>query len=178
MTDATSTPALVLIGPMGAGKTSIGRRVARSLEVPFVDTDARVVREHGPIPELFRTRGEAEFRRIEREAVARALGEPGVVALGGGAVIDAHTREDLAGHPVVLLSVAPHVVAHRIGGGNRPLLNGSDPVEQWQRIMDERRPLYDAVADVEFDTSRGPLSEIVQAIVDWARARTAGEAPL
>ncbi|WP_307220392.1 shikimate kinase [Microbacterium sp. SORGH_AS_0888] len=161
---------------MGAGKTSIGRRVARALDVPFVDTDALVVRDHGPIPDLFRSRGEAEFRRIERETVARALGNEGVIALGGGSVIDPQTRADLAAHRVVLLTVAPHVIGHRIGGGNRPLLAGEDPVTQWQRIMAERRPFYDEVSDVEFDTSRGPISEVVQAIVDWARERIAGEA--
>jgi shikimate kinase len=169
-------PALVLVGPMGAGKTSIGRRVARALGVPFIDTDAVIVREHGPIPDLFRTQGEAGFRAIERDAVARALGEPGVVSLGGGAVLDARTRQDLAAHPVVLLSVAPHVIAHRISGGSRPLLAGGNPVQEWQRIFEERKPLYDAVADVEFDTSRGPLSEVVTAIVAWARARAEGEA--
>jgi shikimate kinase len=171
-----TAPALVLVGPMGAGKTSVGRRVARALALPFLDTDAAIVREHGPIPDLFRAEGEARFRAIEREAVVRALAEPGVVSLGGGAVLDGRTRNDLAAHPVVFLSVAPHVIAHRIGGGNRPLLDGGDPVQEWQRIFDERKPLYDAVADVEFDTSRGPLSDVVASIVAWAKARAEGEA--
>ncbi|MCX6501209.1 MAG: shikimate kinase [Microbacterium sp.] len=171
------TPSLVLVGPMGAGKTSIGRRVARTLGVPFVDTDAAIVRAHGPIPDLFRHEGEARFRAIERETVAQALAEPGVISLGGGAVLDERTRDDLASHPVVFLSVAPQVVSHRIAGGSRPLLDGGDPVEQWQRIFAERKPLYDAVADVEFDTSRGPLSDVVAAIVAWARSRAEGETP-
>ncbi len=171
---APVTPSLVLVGPMGAGKTSIGRRVAKALGVPFVDTDALIVREHGPIPELFRSRGETEFREIERSVVARALGEPGVLALGGGAVLDARTRDALASHPVALLSVTPHVVARRIVGEGRPLLSGEDPVARWQRIFEERKPLYDAVADVEFDTSRGPLSDVVTAVADWARTRHGG----
>ena len=83
-----SARAIVLIGPMGAGKTSVGRRVARALEVPFADTDKLVVRDHGPIPELFAHHGEGYFRALERDAVAEALERGGVVALGGGAVLD------------------------------------------------------------------------------------------
>lgn len=160
-------PAVVLVGPMGAGKTSIGRRVARALEVPFADTDKIVVRDHGPIPELFATHGEAHFRALERAAVAQALSDGGVVALGGGAVMDAATRAALAAHRVVLLTVQPHVVAGRIGGDARPLLAGEDPVAQWTRIYDARRSAYEAVADVTFDTSSGPLADIVTGIVDW-----------
>lgn len=88
---------------MGAGKTSIGRRVARAIGLPFTDTDAAVVREHGPIPVLFAERGEAEFRRLERDAVAAALASGGVVSLGGGAVLDPQTREDLGAHRVAFL---------------------------------------------------------------------------
>ncbi|MFX5684625.1 shikimate kinase, partial [Acinetobacter baumannii] len=84
---------LVLIGPMGAGKTSVGRRVARALGEPFSDTDKIVVRDHGPIPDLFRAHGEAHCRSRERDAVAEALERGGVVALGGGAVLDPVTRE-------------------------------------------------------------------------------------
>jgi len=162
--------AVVLIGPMGAGKTSIGRRVARALERTFTDTDKVVVRDHGAIAELFTTHGEAHFREVERAAVAEALARGGVVALGGGAVLDAATRADLVGHDVVLLTVQPHVVASRIGGSTRPLLNAEDPVERWARIYDERRPVYEEVADVTFDTSSGPLADIVTAIVEWVRA--------
>ncbi|WP_460773847.1 shikimate kinase [Microbacterium sp. GXF7504] len=169
-----SAPALVLVGPMGAGKTSIGRRVAKALGEPFVDTDARIVRAHGPIPEIFREHGEPRFREIEREIVVEALAGPGVVSLGGGAVLDARTRDDLAAVPVALLTVSPQVVAHRIAGGSRPLLDGEDPVTRWVRILEERKPLYDAVADIEFDTSRGPLSDVVTAIVSWVQTRAEG----
>lgn len=159
--------AIVLIGPMGAGKTSVGRRVARSLGTTFTDTDKVVVREHGPIPALFEAHGEAHFRALERAAVIEALAGGGVVALGGGAVLDPDTRADLDGHRVVLLTVAPHIVAARIGGSDRPLLAGEDPVARWSRIYAERRPVYESVADVSFDTSSGPLAGVVAQIVDW-----------
>lgn len=162
--------AVVLIGPMGAGKTSVGRRVARALGVRFVDTDKLVVRDHGPIPELFAQQGEGHFRALERAAVIEALGSGGVVALGGGALLDPATRVDLTAHRVVLLTVDPRVVAGRIGGGGRPLLaGGEDPVAQWRRIYQERRPLYEETADVTLDTSTGPLSAVVERIVAWVR---------
>ncbi len=163
--------AIVLIGPMGAGKTSIGRRVARSLGLAFTDTDKVVVRDHGPIPALFETHGESHFRALERAAVVDALAGGGVVALGGGAVLDADTRADLADHRVVLLTVAPHIVASRIGGSDRPLLAGEDPLARWSRIYAERRPVYESVADVAFDTSSGPLAGVVAQIVDWIQTQ-------
>jgi len=162
--------AVVLIGPMGAGKTSIGRRVAKALALPFTDTDAAVAREHGPLDTVFATHGEKRFREFEREAVRAALATGGVVSLGGGAVLDPNTRADLARHRVVLLTVTPEVVAGRIRGSNRPLLQTEDPVERWTAILRERRPLYDAVADIEFDTSTGPLQDVVDAIVEWVRS--------
>ncbi|GAB3154181.1 shikimate kinase [Microbacterium neimengense] len=168
---APADPAIVLVGPMGAGKTSIGKRVAKALEVGFVDTDATVVRSHGAISEIFSTHGEARFRELERDAVAQALARGGVVSLGGGSVLDSATRADLRAHRVALLTVSPSVVAGRIGGGHRPLLaeEGEDPVARWRRILEERMPLYTEVADATFDTSHGPLSDVVDKIVAWAR---------
>lgn len=163
-------PAIVLIGPMGAGKTSVGRRVARRLGTPFTDTDKLVVRDHGPIPALFATEGEGRFRELERQAVVEALSGGGVIALGGGAVLDARTRTDLADHRVVLLTVAPRVVASRIRGGDRPLLSGEDPFARWRRIYAERRPVYEQLARLTVDTSTGPLTDIVERIVEWATA--------
>ncbi|MFG6277880.1 shikimate kinase [Microbacterium sp. 5K110] len=178
MTSAEApTAALVLIGPMGAGKTSIGRRVARALGRPFRDTDKIVVRDHGPIPEIFAAHGEAHFRDLERAAVAEALSAGGVVALGGGAVLDAATRERLAAHHVVLLTVAPHVVASRIHGDDRPLLDAEDPVERWLRIYEERRPVYESTAHIAFDTSSGPLARVVDDIVAWAQSVPTQETP-
>ena len=161
--------ALVLIGPMGAGKTSIGRRVARALRRPFFDTDIAVVRAHGPIERIFAEHGEPHFRALEREAVIRGLATGGVVSLGGGAVMDPATRSDLEAHRVVLLTVEPRVVAGRIRDTARPLLQDDDALTRWEQIMTARRPVYDEVADATFDTSSGPLQAVVDAIVQWAR---------
>ncbi|MCR2762000.1 shikimate kinase [Microbacterium sp. zg.B48] len=167
--------AIVLIGPMGAGKTSVGRRVARALGQTFTDTDKAIVRDHGPIPELFDRFGEARFREIERTAVSEALAHGGVVALGGGAILDADTRADLSAHRVVLLTVSPHIVAARLHGSDRPLLADADPLARWQRIFAERRGLYEEVADVTFDTSSGPLAAVVAAIAAWAQNTQSAE---
>ncbi len=162
--------AVVLVGPMGAGKTSIGRRLARELGVTFSDTDRLIAAEHGPIPAIFEQHGEPHFRDLERAAVARALEGGGVVSLGGGAVLDAQTRAALGAHRVVLLTVSREVVSGRIGGTTRPLLAGDeDRITSWARIYAQRRPLYDEVADITFDTSRGPLARVVQDIATWVR---------
>ncbi|WP_300265818.1 shikimate kinase, partial [Microbacterium sp.] len=135
-----STPeamTVVLVGPMGAGKTSIGRRVAKQLGVVFTDTDKSIAREHGPIPEIFAQHGEGSFRRLERIAVSEALEGGGVISLGGGAVTSAQTRELLRPHPVVFLTVSPEAVAARIKGGSRPLLVGDDPLTTWTAIYEQ-----------------------------------------
>ncbi|MGP3536704.1 shikimate kinase [Microbacterium sp. RD1] len=165
-----SPDTIALVGPMGAGKTSIGRRAAKRLRVPFTDTDALIARTHGPIPTLFATVGEEGFRRLERDAVHEALSTGGVVSLGGGAVLDADTRAELAGCRVALLTVSPSVIAGRIRDGSRPLLASGDTVARWQEIYAARRPLYEEVADVTFDTSSGPLHTIVEAVAAWARS--------
>jgi len=162
--------AVVLIGPMGAGKTSIGRRVAKTLTRPFFDTDIAVVREHGPIEQLFTSHGEAHFRALEREAVREGLKSHGVVSLGGGAVLHPDTRADLRAHRVVLLTVDPAVVAGRVRESARPLLQGEDPMARWAQIFEERRPVYEELADLTIDTSNGPLQLVVDAIVEWTRA--------
>ncbi|WP_424935767.1 MULTISPECIES: shikimate kinase [Bacteria] len=163
---------LVLVGPMGAGKTSVGRRVARVLGLPFRDTDKAIAREHGPIPEIFATHGEEQFRAWEREAVSDAIAEGGVISVGGGAVLSVETRRLLATVPVVLLTVTPDAVASRISGSGRPLLAGEeDPLRRWTRIMDERRSWYEEVADVVFDTSRTPMARVAGRVAEWMRGR-------
>lgn len=159
-------PVLVLVGPMGAGKSSIGRRVAKALGVPFTDTDSVIVREHGPIAAIFDEHGEPYFRALERATVHEALARPGVLALGGGAAMHPATRAELAGHRVVLLTVDARTVASRLRDDSRPLLRGSG-IEEWERIAKARRPVYEEVATVTFDTSRGPLQAVVDAVLAW-----------
>lgn len=168
----TAARALVLAGPMGAGKTSVGRRVSKLLGLSFTDTDKAIAREHGPIPQIFAQHGEARFREWEREAVSDALSSGGVVSLGGGAVVDAGTRALLRTVPVVLLTVSPEAVAARLKETGRPLLDGEEePVARWSRILDERREWYEEVADVTFDTSRTPMARVAEQIAEWMRGR-------
>lgn len=161
---------VAVIGPMGAGKSSVGRKLAKRLGVPFTDTDQRIVAGHGPIGNLFAERGEPAFRALERDVVAAALAEGGVVALGGGAVLDPATRESLARCTVVLLTVDEGAVADRLAGGKRPLL--VDGLASWLRIATERDALYRGLADLVVDTSRRPMAHVVDQI---AAALAAGE---
>ena len=166
---------VVLIGPMGAGKTSIGKKAARALGVPFFDTDVAVVRDHGPIERLFAEFGEDRFRTLERAAVVEGLSHGGIVSLGGGAPLHPETYRDLAAHRVVLLTVSPRVVAGRVRDSARPLLQGDDALQRWTAIFDERRPVYEELADVVFDTSSGPIQTVVDALVAWVRGQAREE---
>ncbi|MFT4124141.1 MAG: shikimate kinase [Microbacteriaceae bacterium] len=152
---------------MGAGKSRIGKRVARLLAVPFLDTDRAVAAAHGPIPELFSRLGEPGFRALERTAVHEALGRRAVVSLGGGAVLDADTRAELAALPVVLLTVSEEAVASRLASSGRPLL--TDGLASWRAIAEQRRPLYRALAEHTVDTSRRPIETIARELGGWAR---------
>jgi len=165
-------PAIVLIGPMGAGKSSIGKKLARSLGTTFTDSDSVVVQAHGPIEQVFAEHGEAHFREIERAAVTAALARGGVVALGGGAVLHPATQQDLAAHRVVLLTVSDHTIASRLRGTTRPLLQGDDPLARWREVTESRRELYERLATARFDTSTGPIHDIVDAIAAWAQEAT------
>ncbi|MFE5671799.1 shikimate kinase [Agromyces sp. NPDC056523] len=161
---------IVLVGPMGSGKSRVGSRLASSVGAPFVDTDQRIVERHGPIEKIFEREGEAFFRVIEREVVAEALREEAVVSLGGGAVLDADTRDDLSDLNVVWLQVSADAVAPRLTSGNRPLI-ADGGLDRWIRIRDERRPLYAQVAGLTIDTSRRSVAKIVAEITEWAGAR-------
>ena len=157
------TPALVFIGAPGSGKSRIGKRVAKLLGLPFVDTDKRIVARHGPIPGIFESHGEPHFRAIEREQVRQALTEPGVISLGGGAVLDVDTQAELEPLRVVQLTVSADAIVGR-NLSNRPLLTG---VDSWKALVAERAPLYDALADVTFDTTSLPAERIADNIVSW-----------
>jgi shikimate kinase len=154
---------------MAAGKTSLGKRVARELGVPFVDTDAVIVREHGAITTFFEEYGEEEFRRVEAEVIANELAAQGprIVALGGGAVLTASTRNLLRDHPVVLLMTTQEAVLRTANIARRPLLR--DDPEAWGRILEARRPLYEEVADITYRTDRATKEQLARKIAHWAR---------
>ncbi|WP_199700367.1 shikimate kinase [Galactobacter valiniphilus] len=139
---------VVLVGPMGSGKSSVGRELSRALNLPFVDLDEELVSRHGPIPALFAARGEAAFRELESAALAAVLAGPAVVlATGGGAVLAEANRAALAEHTVIRLTISPETAARRLAGdATRPLLAGDHPEEAWARIARERAPHYQAVA--------------------------------
>ncbi|MFE4951400.1 shikimate kinase [Leifsonia sp. NPDC056665] len=162
---------IVLIGPPAAGKTRVGKRLAKRLGLPFVDTDAVVVAGHGAIAEIFAEHGEPYFRALERAAVAEAVARPGIVSLGGGAVLDPDTQADLAATRVVLLTVRPEAIAARITNRKRPLVTD---LESWKRLVAARTPLYESLADYTADTSTRPIDTIVEEIARWVESgRTA-----
>ena len=168
---AAHHPIVVLIGAPGAGKSRIGKRVAKLLDVPFIDTDKRIVAAHGAITEIFAQQGESRFRVLEREQVEIALREPGVVSLGGGAVLDESTQADLAELAVAQLFVSEQALAGRNLGAKRPLLvNGLD---SWRELVAKRAPLYDALADRTFDTSSVPAERVAEQIATWIKERNA-----
>ncbi|MFZ5848279.1 MAG: shikimate kinase [Actinomycetota bacterium] len=162
-------PRVVLVGAMGAGKTTVGERLAESWGIALRDTDRDVEATEGrPISEIFVDRGERYFRDLEREAVAKALAEhDGVLALGGGAVLDAETRTALAGHTVVFLHVGLVDAVKRVGlGSARPLLLGNVRARV-KALLDERLPLYQEVATITVETDGRSVEEVV----DEVRAR-------
>jgi len=166
-----SSPRVVLVGPMGAGKSTVGRLLAERWGVGFRDTDDDVERVDGrTISDIFVDSGEEHFRALEREAVAHALGEhAGVLAVGGGAVTSPETRAVLAGHRVVFLRVGLSDAAARVGlGASRPLLLGNVRGTM-KALLDERNPVYVAVADATVDTDgRTPdeVADLVEAALD------------
>lgn len=144
---------LVLIGPPGAGKTTVGGLVADRLQMPFTDTDRLVEQESGlSISDIFLEQGEPAFRLLEADAVARGVHGDGVLALGGGAAMHSDTAQLLRGLPVVFLDVTIKDAAGRVGfDGSRPLL-AVNPRASWTRMMTVRRPTYEALATWRVDT--------------------------
>ncbi|MCW2809507.1 MAG: shikimate kinase [Marmoricola sp.] len=161
-----TAPRLVLVGTMGAGKTSVGRRVAQAWEVGFRDTDRDIeVSEGRSVSDIFVDSGEAHFRALERAAVLRALAEhDGVLALGGGAVLDEVTRSALVGHRVVFLRVGLGDAAKRVGlGTSRPLLLGNVR-GRIKQLIDERTPVYESVATHVVDTDGLEIEQVVEQV--------------
>jgi len=166
-TGTASFPPVILIGPPGAGKTTVGTALAARLGVPFADTDAVVEAVAGkPVSDIFVTDGEPEFRRLEREAVATVLaGGDGVIGLGGGAVMDQQTRARLAGQRVVYLETGFGELAKRVGLDRaRPLLVGTNPRAQLRSLLEQRLPVYDSLAWLTVGTDGREPDEIAAEI--------------
>lgn len=159
---------IVLIGLMGAGKTSVGRRLARRLDLPFADADEEIIKAAGcSIADIFELYGEAAFRDGERRVIARLLaGGPGVIATGGGAFMDPHTREQIRQHSIsVWLRGELEILVERTSRrGGRPLLKNRNPREVLARLIKERYPLY-AEADIVVDTTREPAETTVERVM-------------
>lgn len=158
---------IVLIGPMGAGKTTVGGLVAARLGATVRDTDHDVEATAGrPISEIFVDEGEDAFRALERAAVAEALAtHDGVLALGGGAVLDPGTRDLLDGHDVVFLRVGLADAVKRVGlGTGRPLLLGNVR-GRIKTLLDERTPVYESVATMVVDTDGRSPEDVAEEIV-------------
>lgn len=158
-----SSDTIVLIGPMGVGKTTIGKKLAKALKLPFTDTDNLIVDAHGPIPAIFEELGEATFRKFEEDALEKAIRENGIVATGGGAVLSELTQSRLKSVTVVYLATDGKHIASRLKNGNRPLIQNG--LEDWRRIYAERKPIYKAAADFEINTSGQPINVSIQEII-------------
>ena len=167
---------MVLIGPPGAGKSAVGPLLADRLGVEFRDTDAEVGATAGkPVGDIFIDDGEPAFRALERQTVASALAShPGVLALGGGAVLDPGTRRLLAGQPVVYLETGFAAVAKRVGMDRaRPLLLGN-PRAQLKALLEQRLPIYQGLARITVGTDSRSAAEVADEIarlLDGAGAR-------
>jgi shikimate kinase len=162
-----SAPAAILIGPPGAGKSTVGPLLAARLGVGFLDTDDRVEAVAGkPVSDIFIEDGEEAFRELERAAVARALADSGgVVAVGGGAVLDPGTQASLAGRPVVYLETGFATAAKRVGLSQaRPLLVGN-PRATLKVLLDQRLPIYERLGRITVLTDDRSAEDIAGEII-------------
>lgn len=172
---AAGGPRVVLVGPMGSGKSTVGALLAERLGVPYRDTDADIVAAEGrAIADLFVDEGEPYFRERERAAVRDAVAaHTGVLSLGGGAILDEGTRALLRGLPVVYLSMDVEEAVRRVGLNTaRPLL-AVNPRKQWRELMEARRHLYEEVARAVVATDDRTPEEVAEAVLDALELKTA-----
>jgi shikimate kinase len=167
---------VALVGMMGAGKSSVGRRLATRLGVTFKDADSEIELAAGcSVAEIFERYGEAAFRDGERKVIARLLDEPPLVlATGGGAFIDPQTRARLKESAMTVWIKAPvDVLLNRVSRrGNRPLLRTADPRDTLERLLKERAPVY-AEADITIESDEGPHAIAVDLILSALKERGA-----
>jgi shikimate kinase len=164
----SARPIVILIGPPGAGKSTVGGLLASRLGVSFTDTDAEVEAVAGkPVSDIFVEDGETAFRELERAAVERVLASSeGVVAVGGGAVLDQRTQADLTGQPVVYLETGFAAAAKRVGLGQaRPLLIGN-PRATLKALLDQRLPIYQRLAWMTVGTDDTDAEQVATEIAD------------
>ncbi|GAA1833241.1 shikimate kinase [Pseudonocardia ailaonensis] len=179
MTDS-ARPVLVLVGPPGAGKSTVGRVLGRRLGVAFTDVDTEIEARIGKsIADMFTTEGEDAFRAVEREVVADLLAvDCGVLALGGGSVLAESTRVLLRGHRVVSLKVGLADGIRRTGMSTaRPLLAGVNPRAAFRTLLEARAPLYAEVATVEVDTVKRSANQVATTVLAELGLRPHDQAP-
>ncbi|MFW0794588.1 shikimate kinase [Gordonia sp. CPCC 205515] len=161
-------PVVVLIGFMGAGKSTVGRIVAGRLGVDFIDTDSELVRRDGrPIPEIFTTDGADRFREIERDVVIDVLrSHPGVIALGGGSVMTPAVADALAGHHVVYPRITADGGFARVKDSDRPLIAGDDPHLRYRELLEARDETYHRVGTMAVDAAAGDPEAVADVVIE------------
>ncbi len=153
---------IIFIGPMGAGKSTLGKKLAKQLGRDFIDTDRVIEAEHGSITDIFEASGEECFRTLEERAFKSAMEKGGVIATGGGLVLSKANRDLMNSGLVVFLDSTQDAVVERVNLEKRPLLK--DNPDRWQEIYDQRLPLYREAADIEVFTGTRPIKDLLSEI--------------